>query len=426
MRNAAALSLLLASVGCGPRHVVPTNPHTLSPPPPVPEGSSIAYGPLRIEAVGLARSDVGWDRDFLRASRVVGYDIVLAQERAACPTPTLDKAWKSDDLGCRGVESFPEGCKVEPTLRARVEVEVVNGIDAAYRCAGDANLFSLDGDPRTALSNAARTCFRNRNKLKGESTWTSLYELTEVRISEKPDAVRTLHPALLSRLLKGEGKPFCRDDGAYLDGAGGAPAKAGESTSALEDLIAARAPADPDATPLTGDAFKTEHALWEQCNASKTLVARERCLLLRQLDKYLREVEDIARADTPKGGGPPSISRPVEIWGLDAGDELTIDGANINVRSGGAPRIFSGDPDATNAPVLHEIAIGKHDLVVRRSSCVPRAFTVTLGGLKRAVVLEKLDAARCTIPFAPKRNAENAAHLAWLVERSKGPGVERR
>jgi hypothetical protein len=408
MRNGVVAMLLLAGSSCGPRHTTaPRSPTELTPPPPVPPGSSIAYGPLRIEAVELARSDAGWDRDFVRGSRVVAYDVVLAQDRATCPTTSVEHAWKTDELSCRGLETFPSGCKVEPTLRARVEVEIVHGLEATYRCAGDANVFALDGDARAALSNAARTCFRTRNKLKAESTWTSLYELTDARLTEKQDAVRTQFPALLTRLLKNESKPFCRDDGAYLDGAAGAPAKPSEATLALGELIATRVTADPEPTPLTGDAFKTEHALWEQCSSKKeSLVARERCLLLRQLDKFLREVEELARPETPKGGGPASPGRPLEIWGLEAGDQATIDGASVNVRSGGAPRLFGGDPDATNAPVLHELAAGKHEIAIRRSSCAPRVFTVALeGATKRAIVLEKQDAARCAIPFAPKRAA---------------------
>lgn len=413
--SAVLLTLLLMGVmgvmgvmGCGPRHTTgPHGPPTLGPPPPVPAGSSIAYGPLRIEAIDPARSDAGWDRDFVKGSRTVAYDVVLAQDRALCPTTAVDKAWKTDDLACRGVEVFPDGCKVEPTLRARVEVEVVYALEASYRCAGDPTVFPLEGDARTALNNATRTCFRNRNKLKPESTWTSLYELTEVKLAERSDALRTQFPALLTRLMKNEGKPFCRDDGAYLDGAAGAPGRTFDVTAALGELLLARAPADPETTPLTADAFKTEHALWEQCNGKSTsLAARERCLMLRQLDKFLREVEDLARPETPKGGGPPSSGRPLEIWGLEAGDEATIDGVALNVRSGGAPRFFAGDPDATNAPVLHEVSPGKHELAIKRPSCAPRVFSLSLeGSTKRALVLEKIDAARCAIPFAPKRVA---------------------
>jgi hypothetical protein len=148
-------------------------------------------------------------------------------------------------------------------------------------------------------------CFRNRNKLKPETAWTSLYELTELRMSERVDAVRTSFPTVLSKALKGEARVFCRDDGAYLDGSAGVPQKAIEPAPvALATLVAKAPPKEGDQTPLTADAFKTEHALWEECNspaARASLVARERCLLLRQLDKFLRDVEDLARPDTPKG-----------------------------------------------------------------------------------------------------------------------------
>lgn len=95
---------------------------------------------------------------------------------------------------------------------------------------------------------------------------------------------------------------------------------------------------------------------------------------------------------------------PLEIWGASAGDEITIDGAAVNVRSGGAPRLFVGDPDATNAPVLHEVTPGKHEIVVTQKGCAPRSFSISVeGSTKRAIVLEPLDAARCAIPFAPPR-----------------------
>lgn len=94
----------------------------------------------------------------------------------------------------------------------------------------------------------------------------------------------------------------------------------------------------------------------------------------------------------------------LEIWGLEAGDEVTIDGAPVNVRSGGAPRTFAGDPDATNAPVLHELAPGKHELSVRRGGCAPRTFAVSLDtASKRAIVFEPEDPERCALPLAPAR-----------------------
>ncbi len=95
---------------------------------------------------------------------------------------------------------------------------------------------------------------------------------------------------------------------------------------------------------------------------------------------------------------------PLEIWGATAGDEITIDGAAVNVRASGAPRVFGGDPDATNAPVLHEVGTGKHEIAVKRQNCATRTFTITIeGSTKRSIVLEPLDAARCAIPFAPPR-----------------------
>ena len=306
---ATAALALLASCGasCGPRHG-PTTPAPVSiaPPAPAPPGSTVVYGPLRIESIEPSRSDVGWDRDFVKGSRVAAYEIVLAQDRAACPNAVVDKSARTDDVGCRGLDAFDASCKVEPPLRARVEVEVVHAIDVAYRCAGDAAIAPTDGDPRAALTNAGRICFRNRNKLKPEAAWTSLYELTELRVSERFDAVRAPFPALLGKALKGEARLFCRDDGAYLDGTGGAPPKAIEPAPiALGELVVAKsARADNESTPLTVDAFKSEHTLWEQCNsapAKASLAARERCLLLRQLDKFLRDVEDLARPDTPKG-----------------------------------------------------------------------------------------------------------------------------
>jgi hypothetical protein len=307
MRLLIATAALLLLGSCGPRHGPTTpGPVSIAPPPPAPPGSTVVYGPLRIESIDPVRSDVGWDRDFVRGSRVVAFDVVIAQDRAACPNPIVEKNATNDDVGCRGLDSFDASCKVEPTLRARVEVQVVNAIEVSYRCAGDTATFPLEGDPRTALTNAGRTCFRNRNKLKPEAAWTSLYELTELRVAERVDAVRTAYPSLLGKTLRSEARVFCRDDGAYLDGTGGAPQRAVEPAPVtLAELVTAKAAkADNETTPLTTDAFKSEHTLWEQCNsapARASLAARERCLLLRQLDKFLRDVEDLARPDTPKG-----------------------------------------------------------------------------------------------------------------------------
>ncbi|MBI2391613.1 MAG: hypothetical protein HYV09_18640 [Deltaproteobacteria bacterium] len=95
---------------------------------------------------------------------------------------------------------------------------------------------------------------------------------------------------------------------------------------------------------------------------------------------------------------------PLEIWGLEAGDELTIDGVAVNVRGGGAARAFTGDPDATSAPAMEEVSVGRHELAVRRAGCVARTFAVTVEtASKRAVVIEPPAKERCTIPFAPPR-----------------------
>lgn len=303
---------------CGPRHggSATTSPNTIAPPPPPPPGSTTVWGPLRVEAVDPVRSEIGWTKDFVHASRIVGYDVVIAQDRAHCPDDVVASMATTDDRGCRGVDSFPARCKTEPAIRARVEVEVVHAIDLAHKCAGDAATYSpSEDDPRGSLSNAGRTCFKVKNKLKPESTWTSLYELTELRMTERVESVKTAFPAMLGKVLKGEGKAFCRDDGAYLDGTAGAPVVAPTVPPlSLVELLVARA-AKPgmegDATPLTGDGFKSEHALWESCNAKPakdSLVARERCLLLRQLDRFLRDVEDLARPDTPKGIAAPAGS----------------------------------------------------------------------------------------------------------------------
>jgi hypothetical protein len=93
----------------------------------------------------------------------------------------------------------------------------------------------------------------------------------------------------------------------------------------------------------------------------------------------------------------------LEIWGVDADDEVSVDG-NKQAPKGGATRIFAGDPTATNAPVLLEIGNGKHEIVVRRGECAPRTFVVSVeGSTKRAIVFEKEDAERCAIPLLPAR-----------------------
>ena len=315
-RRALALGLLAASMmlGCGPRQgAVPPGSGPLTPAPPPPPGSITVWGPLRIDSVDVVRSEVGWERDFVRAQRAVIYDMVLTQERATCPA-TTPLASSVDLEECRGVTAFAASCSVEPVMRARVEVMVTQAIDVAARCAGDATPFVVpaSGDARAALTSAASSCFRARNKFKPEASWTSLYALTELQITEKTASISTAHARLLSRLLDGK-TMHCRDDGAYLDGTPGRPIKpsAPKSDDApMANALAARAPlagegdaASTPSTPLTGDAWVSEHDLWERCAGAPKdhVVAQERCQLLRQFDRFVRDVEDLARPETPKG-----------------------------------------------------------------------------------------------------------------------------
>jgi hypothetical protein len=93
----------------------------------------------------------------------------------------------------------------------------------------------------------------------------------------------------------------------------------------------------------------------------------------------------------------------LEIWGVEATDEVSVDGA-AQTPKGGGPRLFAGDPTATNAPVFLEVGNGKHEIVVRRAECAPRTFVVSVeGSTKRAIVMEKEDEARCAIPLLPAR-----------------------
>jgi len=315
-----AILIGVVSVGCSPR--APKVPETkvLTPAPPPPPGSITVWGPLRIESVEVVRSEVGWERDFVRAQRLVSYDVTFAQERATCPSKeTLTST--TDAEGCRAVSAFPATCKVEPIMRARVEATATYAIEFSARCAGEETPYAVpaSGDARSSLTTAASACFRTRNKYKPEASWTSLYTLTELQLKERPLSIVTPFPVLLSRALE-NATVGCRDDAAYLDGTPGAPAKAPAKAdeTALVLALSARAPLStisPDIEaapiPLTGDAWKSEHELWEKCNAPTAkdhLVTQERCQLLRQLDRFVRDVEDLARPDTPKSGGAPTPS----------------------------------------------------------------------------------------------------------------------
>jgi hypothetical protein len=320
-RGAAWRLVVLGLVGgCGERH--PKPPVTgggLQPAPPPPPGMVAFVGPLRVEAIDVVRSEIGWDRDLVRASRVVDYDVVLAQERATCPAGQAPLT--KDAMGCEGAATIPSACTHE-TVRARLEVAVRWTLDVQQRCTGDAVAYAVpaSGDPKPPLSTAGAACFRNKNKFKPESTWASLYALTELQIEEKVEEVRTRAPKLLARLLAGDAAPtFCRDDGAFLDGTPGAlqgtMADVPAATTFVPAILAKAPLAGEQGTfGLTTQAWRTEQALWEQCHAPEikdVVVAQERCQLLRQLDRFLRDVEDAARPETPKGTGTGATSASV-------------------------------------------------------------------------------------------------------------------
>jgi hypothetical protein len=322
--------LSLIAAGCGPRHAtnVPSKGGTgatLEPVPPPPPGSIAVWGPMSIEAVDVVHSELGWERDLVRASRIVSYDVIVTQDRATCPDDAAP-ARAPDQEGCPLVSAMPAACKVE-TIRARIEVTVTYAIDVVHRCAGDAAPYALpeSGDVRTQLSAASTACFRNRNKFKPESSWTSMYALTELQIGEHVTSVVTAWPRLLVRAVAPAGSqqvPACRDDGAYLDGTPGRPVQptgeiADAASTAIADGLAVRAPlgGEQSGVGVTNGTFRTEQALWEQCKVStpetKSTVVAGRCQLLRQLDRFVREVEDVARPETPKGSGAtpsPSVA----------------------------------------------------------------------------------------------------------------------
>jgi hypothetical protein len=328
LRRFVLLALVVAG-GCGPRHPVTNLPKgggtdtKLEPAPPPPPGSIAVWGPMTIEAVDAVRSEVGWDRDLVRASRVVAYDVIVAQDRATCPDDAPPQR-TPDQEGCPLVAAMPPTCKVE-TTRARIEVTVTYAIDVTHRCAGDAAPYALPdaGDVRAQLASASSACFRNRNKFKPEASWTSMYALTELQIGERPTSVTTAWPRLLVRALAPAGTQqaaACRDDGAYLDGTPGRPAQptsndiADAASTAIADGLAFRAPigGEQSGIGLTNGLYRTEQALWEQCKVSspetKSVVVAERCQLLRQLDRFVREVEDAARPETPKGNATSTTS----------------------------------------------------------------------------------------------------------------------
>ena len=280
------------------------------------------FGPLRVEAIDVVRSEVGWDHDLVRASRLVSYDVVLAQERGACPSASTPPRSTDAVAGCQGLPALPETCTRE-TVRARIEITVRRAIDVQQRCAGDVASYDVadDADPRTTLAALGAACFRNKNKFRPETTWASLYALTELRIGERIDSVTssTTMPRLIVALLGAPATPaFCRDDGAYLDGTPGVGRASttadAPDVSLIAPQLAQRAPLAGEASPIgvTGATWRSEQSLWEECNAPAVrdaLVAQQRCQLLRQLDRFVRDVEDSARPETPKGTPlPPAPS----------------------------------------------------------------------------------------------------------------------
>jgi hypothetical protein len=330
MRLGPVLALALVFAACAPSprpRGAAERPAKAIVEPPVPPGYVAAVGPLVLESVEVTRTEIGWDRDLVRATRVVAYDVVVSQRGAACEGREVPGATR-DARGCEGVESFPAKCDPGPPMRARFEIEATYAIDVAQRCAGDRSAYVLPerGDARAGLTSAGISCFRQRNKLRPEASWTSVYALTELSIAERPLRVTTDAPRLMSALLAGKGTSFCRDDGAFLSGRPGAPPVASTPLPPAEEAslaaaLAQRAPVagaidgggggggtSGSSVGLTGGAWKSEHDLWEACNAKEArgdVVAQERCQLLRQLDRFLTEVETAARQETPRGIATP-------------------------------------------------------------------------------------------------------------------------
>lgn len=330
----AVLAVLGVVQACSPRlHGGPTpvgQPTPLQPLPPPPPGSVVVHGPLVLEAVEPVRAEIGWERELVRATRVVAYDVIVSQVRATCPEDVAPPR-SADASGCSAIAAdavLPPTCSAE-TVRARVEVTVGFSLAVQQRCAGDAAAYVVPEGPdsKPVLAGLEAACFRNRNKFKPEASWTSIYALTELSIVETATTVTTDHAALVGALLDPAApRRACREDGAFLDGMpadGAKPEGAPKAKSAdeLARLLAARAPLPGEGTPLgvTGGAFRTEQELWEACRPAapqsptdpkNLLLPALRCQLLRQIDRFVREVEDAARPETPKGTATsaPSVS----------------------------------------------------------------------------------------------------------------------
>ena len=103
-----------------------------------------------------------------------------------------------------------------------------------------------------------------------------------------------------------------------------------------------------------------------------------------------------------RAANPP---RPaLEVWGALPGDVIEIDGSATTIKAGATPRPFDGEPLPGNAAVTHEVAAGRHAVVVRREGCAERAFNVEIQGVyKRSIVLIPTQSAHCGLPPPPPR-----------------------
>ncbi|MFI5298544.1 MAG: hypothetical protein ACHREM_10640 [Polyangiales bacterium] len=301
------------------------------PPPPPPPVT--VRKPIVLEGVDATRSEVRWEQDYRRARWSVSYDIVLAQEQAVCPHEEAPKSL--DAIGCPGAPTFSPACTDVKTNRARTSLTITRSLDFEVRCSGDTEGYALpEGDARAALTASASECFQRHNRFKPEASWQSLYALTELRIVEgAPKLIGELAEvsahAIVSEERRAHSLPvetqrYCRDDVAYLDGivptigAARADEPAIDATIVADALarmtpltigpVSARSlgvtPPKPWSVPVTGDGHASEQSLWEACAAPQVkdqLVVQERCLLLRQLDRLMRDAEDQARPATPRG-----------------------------------------------------------------------------------------------------------------------------
>lgn len=98
------------------------------------------------------------------------------------------------------------------------------------------------------------------------------------------------------------------------------------------------------------------------------------------------------------------VRPPLEIWGVGAGDEVTLDGVSASPKSTAAPRPFLGDPLVGNAPVTRELPAGAHSVTVRLAGCAERTFPVELrAASKRSIVMLPPVASHCQLPPPPPK-----------------------